>query len=185
LASSHKILKKKIFFQARKRTGLNSSVAIDSTDCPIERPASLIQRLFYSGKSKIHCVKYEVGVDVVDGLIVWLYGCVPGSYHDLTITRMSGIAQHLLPGEFLFGDKAYTDPCFISPVRGLPEHLTVDQKTYNLVHSSIRVKVENTFARVKNFKIMSCPFRNDLTLHPIVFYVICNLVNVDIFLNKN
>ncbi len=61
-------------------------MTLDVTECFIERPLNnIIQRLYYSGKTRKHTIKYEIGIQLQTGKIVWLSGGVPGSVHDLTI----------------------------------------------------------------------------------------------------
>jgi hypothetical protein len=82
-------------------------MVIDTTICPIERPGnSDIQQIFYSGKHKLHGVKYEIGVNIRTGVICWI-AVAPGSMHDLTIARQSNVFNHIPPGKKSLGDKAY------------------------------------------------------------------------------
>jgi len=51
----------------------NRHLIIDATACRIQRPKDDDeQRLYYSGKHKFHCVKYEVATRVLDGRICWV-----------------------------------------------------------------------------------------------------------------
>ena len=63
------------------------TMIVDSTECPIQRPCKVLQEIFYSGKKKKHTLKYEIGVSIQTGLIVWIGGGMTGSTHDLTIAR--------------------------------------------------------------------------------------------------
>jgi len=65
-----------------------------------------VQKLFYSGKHKRHCDKYECGVRR-DGLICWINGPHQGSKADVTVYREESTEDHLDLGERILGDKGY------------------------------------------------------------------------------
>jgi hypothetical protein len=137
------------------------------------------QRVYYSGKSKHHEIKYEVGVDVRDGTIVWLSGGFPGSMHDLTIARTSGIIDKLDEGEFILADKAYLgDQHFLTPLKGTPS--TLQGQLFNYIISHLRIIVEHTFSKIKVFKCLTAKWRHDLCLHKVVFFVLSNVINFEL-----
>eukprot|EP01118_Nematostelium_gracile_P017052 TRINITY_DN7174_c0_g1_i2.p1 TRINITY_DN7174_c0_g1~~TRINITY_DN7174_c0_g1_i2.p1 ORF type:complete len:163 (-),score=20.18 TRINITY_DN7174_c0_g1_i2:166-654(-) len=80
---------------------------IDGTKCKLNRPNEEIQELFYSGKKKMHTMKYEVGVSIDLGHIIWISGPYPGKVHDSTMYKDGGIGDHLIPNELVLGDKGY------------------------------------------------------------------------------
>jgi len=43
------------------------------------------------------------------------------------------------------------------------------------------VKVENVIGRMKNFKALSTPWHHDLSLHPVAFTVVAQLVALDMY----
>jgi len=159
-------------------------LAIDGTDCPIQRPSDWnVQKFFYSGYKKKHSVKYEVGVNWVTGLICWVAGPTGGSRHDITLCRQQGILsqRHLLDrGEMCWADKGYIgkDGLFITPVKNPQNDLELGWNHF--VHSH-RWIVENVLDRLKNFRCLSVKWRHSLMLHGIVFNVICNITNVDMY----
>jgi hypothetical protein len=150
---------------------------LDGTTCPINRPNSLLQRWFYSGKDHRHCIKYEVGVDVENGRLVWVGGPVPGSVHDMKLAKLFGLLDNLMDDEYILADKGYIGEWnIITPVKN-PQTLL----EYILSHliSSLRWIVENVLARIKGFRCLSTKWRHSIDLHFIVFYVVCEIVNVD------
>lgn len=155
------------------------NVVLDGTDCPIQRPLNNeIQRQFYSGKHKKHTIKYEVGVQSISGNIVWISGGLPGSIHDLTMARIGNIQSYLFPFEYVLADKAYIgEEQFITPIRS-PQ--TEEEELYNRIISTHRITVEHTIGRLKNFNCLSHKWRHNILLHPIIFNLLCNVVNVDI-----
>jgi len=108
---------------------------LDGTECPIQRPQNNeVQRYFYSGKSKKHSIKYEVGVKVQDSAILWVYGGEPGSVHDLTMARTGGIENQINLNEYIMADKGYIgENYFITPIRNPTTEL---EQSYNSIISS-------------------------------------------------
>ena len=83
-------------------------MVVNVTDCQVQRPHEYaIQKVLYSGRSKQHCLKYEVAVEISTGIFVWFSGGWPGSYNDLSIVRKSGLLNHLSRNEMLMADKIY------------------------------------------------------------------------------
>lgn len=156
------------------------NAAYDATECPIKSPLDYDTQLnYFSGKEKQHTIKYEIATEINTGQIVWLTGGYPGSIHDITITRLSSILQHLFPGEILIADKGYIGEGdhILTPFR----KPTTDYEQY--INSEIyrrRIIVENTIGRIKKFGCLQQSWRQDLSLHEVAFRVICNIVNIDI-----
>ena len=75
---------KKIDFENRRKQdkGNDCMMSVDGTDCPIEKKG----RRWYSHKFKKPGVRYEVGVAIKSGDIVWINGPYPcGAYADIKI----------------------------------------------------------------------------------------------------
>jgi len=156
---------------------------VDVTPVFIERPCSnAVQRRFYSGKYKRHCVKYECAVRASDGLICWVSPMFRGPVHDITIFRRSGLLAHLLPGECMLADKAYVAGdlahVMFTPYKG--KNLTPDEKTYNNAQSAARIEVEHSFGLLKKFGCISGEWRADVTKIEIIFYVCVCITNLKI-----
>jgi len=153
---------------------------VDCTVCPIQRPQENdVQRLFYSGKHKMHCIKYEVGVRL-DGLICWVNGPHAGSKADITAYREERVEQYLQPGEVILADKGYLGEARIVTPTKKPagRDLTEDESVFNSLVNEKRIIVENTFAVAKEFRALSSPWRQQLWRHSIVFFVVCEIVNM-------
>lgn len=151
---------------------------LDGTLCPIERPSTEpSQKNAYSGKHKQHGIKYEVGIDPNNGFIVWVGGPTVGSMHDMRLMKLAGILQHLDPGELVLADMGYIGhDQFITPFK---KPTTLFEDLLNAMISNQRWIVEHVLARFKVFKCLSEPWRHDLDLHPITFFVIAEIVNID------
>ncbi len=154
------------------------NMTLDVTECLIHRPSdNIIQRLYYSGKTRKHTIKYEIGIQLQTGKIIWLSGGTPGSVHDLTIVRNSGLISNLLPGEMVLADKAYIgETCFLHPIKPA---ITNEEKQINSAISSIRETVEHTIHRIKIFGFTQQKWRHNLNLHSIAFSVICHALNIE------
>ncbi len=130
----------------------------DGTERPIERPKDpQLQRLFYSGKKKKHCLKNNVLVNL-QAKIVLLTPTCEGKKHDKKVADETGL---VLPQE----SKLYQDTGFqgfslpgvimIQPMkkpRG--KELTPEQKESNRLISSFRVRVEHAIGGVKRYRIV-------------------------------
>ena len=156
------------------------SIVLDGTECSINRPDARIQRIFYTGKSKQHCIKYEVGVHPHTGHLVWVGGPVPGSVHDLTLTRMAGLLHEIRDDEFILADKGYIGEFkIITPFRG--RYLMEVQRVINYWLGSVRWLVEHVLLRIKTFRCANEKWRHWRNLHRIVFFVTCEIVNIDMY----
>lgn len=153
---------------------------MDATECPIHRPLDwLTQRQYYSGKKKKHTIKYEVGVHLSTGRIVWLVGGIPGSIHDMKMAQENGILQQLLEGEWILADKGYTSSNlpFLTPIK---DPQTEEELQWNSFINQTRVIVENTYGRIKTFGSVKSNWRHNIDLHPLMFKVVCILVDIDL-----
>jgi hypothetical protein len=100
-----------IVFENRKRSGsLNDCLlSIDRTDCRIPQQGPAVKgNPFSSHKFNGKCaLRYELGVDIVEGNLVWIEGPYPaGKYSDITIFRNS-LRHFLDPFERVEADDGY------------------------------------------------------------------------------
>lgn len=162
---------------------------VDGTVCPINRPSNTEDMLYHlSGKHKSVCIKYEVGVNVVTGEIVWVGGPIGGSVHDMLLLRMGGLLDRMEPGEKMLADKGYVgedeSDKILTPTkrdRGMEERdLPVEVQLRNRKIQNVRVLVEHSIGRIKRFSILRDRFRNVLEMHGMVFRVCCKLTNLDL-----
>jgi len=114
--------------------------SIDTTACPIDRPSLTIQHKYFSVKHQCHCLKYEIAVNMDDGICVWVNGPYKGAEHDLAIAREK-IVFHLDFDETITGDKAYVgDNHFLTPFK--PAN-TLQKNLFNRTLARKHVKIEN------------------------------------------
>lgn len=152
---------------------------IDATEQPIERP-SKGQKAFYSGKKKRHTNKTEIRI-TPKGRIVHISKTKPGSVHDFTLYK----AEPPVPRDtrswvdlgYLGMDKKHqkTEIPFKASKK---KPLDAEDKAYNQTLSRLRVKVENVFAKIKTFRILSDRYRNKNKRYNLKFNIIAGIVNM-------
>ena len=87
----------------RDSIGCTCLITIDGTDCQIYEPKPF-SRCWYSHKFKGPGVRYEIGLNIQNGWIVWVNGPYPcGEWPDLRIAR-DRMVHMLLPVEMYVAD---------------------------------------------------------------------------------
>jgi hypothetical protein len=142
------------------------------------------KRCFILERKKKHTLKYEVAVSLRRPNFVWAAGPVAGSVHDFTLTQEKGLLNRVLPYERVLADMGYIgDYRIITPFkrnkkRGNPIHMI-----WNKALGALRVKVEHVFNRVKIFEALKQAWRHKLYFHKIVFYVIVNILSIELLIH--
>lgn len=91
-------------------------VSIEGTDCPVHGIHPFTPDM-YSHKFNRAGLRYELGVSIHSGLIVWVSEPFKCAVHnDLSIFK-SQMAQRLNPGEKVVGDKGYNHVSFVTNVK--------------------------------------------------------------------
>ena len=171
---------------------------IDASEQQVQRPKREdMEKSHYSGKAGRHTAKVQYTVNT-NGLIVHNTGHSPGRVHDVRVYRMKhptfpfGLPSR--DGSDGKGEKArvrvYTDRGYpgaqkmyeaveaLAPIRRKPgKKLSDVEKTFNRLHSKIRVYVEHAIRRVKTWWIMGGVYRNPLKKYDRINGVVCGLVN--------
>jgi hypothetical protein len=158
----------------------------DATEQSVNKPQDDTQaRLYFSGKQRRPTCKVAIHVNE-NNLIRQISPTAPGSIHDVTHLRQSGLLTTLPPDTI-----AVADAAFVGIYKDLPQHnvlvpykayrkhpLVAEQIYANRFLSSIRIKVENVFAHLKNFRILSHRFRHNVaTVHAQVFTILASFHN--------
>jgi len=171
---------------------------IDAKEQRIERPKNKKdkdgnvqdrQKPYYSGKKKAHTIKNQAAISP-SGMVEHASESVPGSTHDLTLLRQTGLLSELADDEAAMMDKGYDgiaadypDKKLYLPFKARRNHpLTEDQKAYNRFLAKYRIVVEHTMAQLNKFQILAQRFRHQLTKHALIFRIVCALVNRRILL---
>jgi hypothetical protein len=158
----------------------------DATEQSVNNPQDdHLSRLAFSGKQRRPTCKTLIQVNE-QGLIRRLSNTRPGSLPDVTHLRQSGLLKALPPETMVVADAA-----FVGLYKDLPTHnvlvpfkayrshpLMPEQHYANRFVAAVRIKVENVFAHLKIFRILSHRFRHQVTtLYAQVFTVIAALHN--------
>ncbi len=126
------------------------TMTIDGTDFRIPQKGPTFASHKYAGKS---AVRYELGVDIIAGNLVWIQGPYPaGTYNDIKIFNQC-LRHHLEPGERVEADEGYRG--HVDKVKG-PGN---DVSSKNVVMQGRgRARHETLNGRLKNWGILSQVF---------------------------
>lgn len=124
--------------------------------------------MWYSHKFKGPGLRYEIGLNIKTGHIVWAFGGYPcGGYPDLKLARELYVLN-VKAGEKTIGDKGYKDTNFFI----LPNE---QNKT---VHRRIMARHETVNKRLRHFKVLKQTFRHDIKKHPMCFHAVVNVTHL-------
>jgi hypothetical protein len=124
----------------------------------------------YSGKKKKQTVKTQLVVDRA-GQIRHVSSSVPGNQHDKKLYDKTGVTAGL-------GDLGYLGTDMTVPFKSSKLHqLTKKQKIYNHLHSRVRIVVEHVLATLKQFRILSQRWRNNLKYYNQIFVIVAGIYN--------
>jgi len=180
----------------------NGRVLADATEQRVSRPKdNETRKVYYSGKKKQFTIKTQL---VVDGEhhIKAISESVPGAEHDKTLSDEVRTIAHLPDGCELDADKGYQgldkqvdQVTVINPETGEQQsvarlivqtpykkpkgaELTEEQKSFNTLLGSIRVRIEHCIGWAKNWAILANRFRCAHSIYTSVIRTICGLVNL-------
>ena len=150
-------------------------ITVDGTDFRICEPTPFDPK-WYSHKFKGPGLRYEVGICIQTGEIVWVNGPFPcGDYPDLRIAREGLIyALAATPGikEMALADGGYNDGYeFFETPTGAND---ADQ----YMKSVARARHETINKRLKDYGALGKRFRHSRHLHGKVFYAVANLTHL-------
>ncbi len=150
----------KILWDARIIGESRSLVTIDGTDMPVGLG---FNKGFYGVKFNHSGLKYEVGVCIATGHIVWIHGPFRCGQNDLNISRTALIGA-LDRDESAVADSGY---------RGEPHHIrTPEVGTEREIEMQdlARARHETVNSRLKNFNVLGAQyFRHSISFHSSCF----------------
>jgi hypothetical protein len=152
--------------------GSECKVTIDGTDFRINEPSPFDPK-WYSHKFRGAGVRYEVGVGIQTGWIVWVNGPFPCGTTDLQISR-SWLIEELDDGEKFLADGGYNDGGQYSET---PNGLNNDDQR---MKAAARARHETVNSRFKEFAILSQRYRHNLMRHGTVFMAVANITQLAI-----
>lgn len=140
-------------------------VSLDGTDFRIREPIPF-DRKWYSHKFHGAGVRYEIGISIGSGDVVWASGGFPcGEWPDIKIAKELFI--HYVEKEITLADKGYKDKkLFKTPTNRYEKTLLARHETFN--------------GRLKGFQILNQRFRHPLKKHPLVFHACVNILQLAI-----
>lgn len=149
--------------------GQSCFVSLDGVDFPINEPTPFSSK-WYSHKFKAAGLRYEVGLCMRTGEIVWAYGSFPcGDWPDLRLARHCFVT-FLESGEKVLADKGYNDRSFF----------ILPNEENKIEHKFIMSRHETVNKRIRQFNILNNKFRHPLPFHKPCFHAIVNLTQLTI-----
>jgi hypothetical protein len=160
-------------------------VLIDSHEQRIRRPTGWTkQKPYYSGKKKAHTLKCQAVVST-SGRVQAISRSVPGSTSDPALLQKSGVLGKLRLDEGVGVDRGYVGiakehppaSCYVPHKKPPGGELTQDERQYNRLLASVRIKVEHFFGRLTRFGAMAQVWRHRRRRHSGVVRVATYLVD--------
>ena len=129
---------------------------------------------FMSHKFKSNAVKYEVGVCILSGNIVWINGPFRGGESDITIIRQAAL-DALDKNEMIEADGGYNgEPYYIK----CPNDASSRNQRY--IKTVARSRHETTNKRFKIFEILKIRFRHSMLQHSMCFRAVAVITQLNI-----
>jgi hypothetical protein len=111
-----------------------------------------------------------------------MFGGMGGAvFHDLKLAEIGFF--HVLPEDkWAMGDLGYygAERCITPIKRKKKEELTEEEKKVNALIGGICVDVERIIGQFKKFYCLAQPWRHKRCMHPIIFGVIGEIINLEI-----
>ena len=148
-------------------------VTVDGTDFRIFEPRPFSAK-WYSHKFHGPGVRYEVGICIQTGWIVWINGPFPcGAWADQNIA-LNDIVEELDPYEVFLADGVY------SACKGWSETPNGLNNYDQRMKQVARARHEHVNGLFKNWSILNNRFRQKVTKHGNVFWAIANITQAQI-----
>lgn len=159
---------------AGEHTQYKCKVTVDGTDFKIRQPTEF-NTMWYSKKFNGPGLRYEVGICIQTGHIVWINGPYPcGANHDITIFRKN-LKWCLNQNERVEADKGYRgEDLFVS----VPEDYRNEEHKKAKNHA--RARHEQVNQRFKQFQCLHQTFRNDISKHTNIFWAAAVVVQLSL-----
>jgi hypothetical protein len=152
-------------------------MTVDGTDFRVNEPWPYRKghnEKFFSHKFSRAGLRYEVGVCIQTGDIVWLHGPFPAGMSDLKIFCIK-LALMLLPQEKVVADRGYQgDPQIITPYN------SPDNAAIQIAMGKARACHETINRAFKRWGALAQCFRNCPDKHGFVFIAIATMTQLEI-----
>lgn len=154
--------------QYRGRWRPNCYISVDATNCHVKEPSPFDTRL-YSHKFKGSGLRYEVGICISTGHIVWINGPFPcGEHSDVKIFK-AGMKLCLDDNEYVVADGGHSD----ARCRKFG-----NMQSQTRFFGIVRARAETVSSRLKKCDVLSQTFRHSLCLHSSCFNAVANIAQV-------
>ena len=131
---------------------------------------------FYSHKFAKAGLRYEVGVCIQTGLIVWINGpFAVGKYNDITIFQ-SKMIYKLLDWEMVEVDQGYVGQLNKIHVK---YELGVSENQFE-AKARARARGETINGRFKNFRVLMDRYRHKISMHSYVLHAVAVLMQISL-----
>ena len=153
-----------------KDTGNDCLISVDGVDFEIREPFPYEKewsKRWYSSKFKGPGLRYEIGLSILGGDIVWTNGPFAcGKYTDWKIFKEGGLMSHLDENERVEADDGYLagDPKYVKSKSGVWHH-----EDNRGVRNTVRARHETVNKRIKQFGALSSVFHHSPLKHNEVF----------------
>jgi hypothetical protein len=142
---------------------------LDGVDFRILEPKPFSPK-WYSHKFRSAGLRYEVGICIRTGKIVWQNGGYPcGAYPDLKLAQQAYI-NIVNDGELTMADKGYRDR----------KYFILPNPSNSIRHKQIMSRHETVNKRLRHFKVLYVPFRHSIEKHIICFNAVVNITELTI-----
>ncbi len=150
-------------------------ISVDCTDVPIQEPMVRSSKWF-SHKFSGSGLRYEIGISLQLGNIVWIHGPYPcGSWPDIKIFR-DCLRTYLDENERVEADDGY---CGDAPrYCKTPTDFCSIAEDVDKYRNRLRARHETVNKRLKDFDILVQTYRHDVENHSHVFRAVAVLVQL-------
>jgi len=158
----------------------------DATEQVIPRPETKRKRRpYHSGKKRKFTLKTQIAT-TRKGFIVHVSPTIGGRTHDYKLFKKSGLPNVIPKNCGVYVDngyqgikKDYPNLLVSIPFKRFRGHaeLTRSEKSYNKKQRRVRIRIENTLAKIKKFRAVSDVYRHSVHNYNQTFRFVANIVN--------
>jgi hypothetical protein len=154
-------------------------ISVDGTDFKIYEPTPFSSK-WWSHKFNGPGLRYEIGVCIQTGWIVWVNGPFPcGSFPDLKIAKQN-LFHELDRGEKVICDRGYKLGGRYVDFPRYRRGSVLARLPINRMKTKVRARHETCNKRLKQFGVLEKRFRHRLELHSTYFNAVTNITQIAI-----
>ena len=149
-------------------------VTVDGTDYLIQEPHPFVKefnRKFKSHKFGKAALRYEIGINILTGDIVYYYGPFPAGMNDLSIFQIR-LEMLLAPGEKVVADKGYKGSFLVHTP------LQAKNRAHSKAMNKARARHEANNRHLKEWGVLQKHFRHDRHKHHHCFQAVIAIIQL-------